>query len=206
VLGADDFLIVAIPAALVGLAACHAMGAKGAGFGRYVGLAMLSVYGASLIALTLFPIPVSTGYREFLSGIDATPRHNITPFETLRATASAGRSVFLYQVGGNAIVLAPLPIFVASLWPQRGDLRSILAIGLGVTTSIELAQLSISEYLGVEYKSFDIDDVVLNMLGVLIGWTVWQALDRCLRHRPWWVEVKAWFLAGRARQPDDIGS
>ena len=173
-LGADDFLIVAIPAAALVLIATFLTRARGAGLGRFVGLSLLVLYGISIIALTFFPIPVSTDYREFLAGIDAAPRHNVIPLATLKATASAGPRVLAYQVGGNAVLLAPFSILVAALWPRRSSLRSILVLGFALTLTIEVAQLGFSSLLGVEYKSFDVDDVLLNITGVALGWCIWR--------------------------------
>jgi hypothetical protein len=38
--------------------------------------------------------------------------------------------------------------------------------------SIEAAQLAISAMLGFAYRAIDIDDVILNAIGIAIGWLV----------------------------------
>jgi glycopeptide antibiotics resistance protein len=168
-------------------------------------LSLLALYGIAIMALTFFPVRVSAEYREFLTGIDATPRHNVIPLATLQATASAGPRVLAYQVGGNAVMLAPFSMLVAALWPHRSSLRSIVALGFAVTLTIEVAQLGFSSLLGVEYKSFDVDDVLLNIAGVALGWCIWRGLDRWFGSRDWWTDTLRWLRGRRAEHRSASG-
>ena len=56
----------------------------------------------------------------------------------------------------------------------------------GPKTAIELGQYAISAWVGYSYRSTDIDDVILNVLGALIGvaiFVVWQGTARLSRSR-----------------------
>jgi glycopeptide antibiotics resistance protein len=68
------------------------------------------------------------------------------------------------QVLGNAVMLLPLGIFIPLLWPRLSNFFIVFFICLGVTVGIELMQLI------TNYRSSDIDDVILNTAGAVVGY------------------------------------
>lgn len=50
----------------------------------------------------------------------------------------------------------------------------MLLAGLAFSVAIELAQLAVSVGLGYAYRVSDIDDVILNVAGVLLGYTAYR--------------------------------
>ena len=69
---------------------------------------------------------------------------------------------FFSNLFGNIILFIPLPIFVISLFGASNKL-SIVLLGLMISLLIEYIQYTLR--IGVP----DIDDVLLNVLGVLLG-------------------------------------
>ena len=62
---------------------------------------------------------------------------------------------------GNVLMLVPFGLLVPLLWDRLRGWR-VLPVGLGFILMIELLQ-------PLTGRSFDIDDILLNFLGVAIG-------------------------------------
>lgn len=121
--------------------------------------------------------------------------HNLVPLRSTFTflTNSVELRVVIRQIGGNALLLLPLGVYLGA-----GGLRLRAALlGLGVASvGIEVVQL------GIDGRYFDIDDVLWNVLGGTVGVIgggaarlVVVRLDRSLRG----VEPQQGFLAGRRR-------
>lgn len=90
---------------------------------------------------------------------------NLMPFRTF---ASDPWSLLILL--GNVIMFIPIGFFAALLW-RNTSWKRLLTIGLLTTLSIELVQLLIG-------RTFDIDDLLLNTLGVLLGGLLCRLLRR----------------------------
>ncbi len=112
-------------------------------------------------------------------GMDLGDRLNTVPFATIERAFELGtRSLSFRLMLGNIFAFVPfgllLPLAYRLRWP-------VLIVGLSATAlsvAIELGQSAISQWLGYAYRSTDIDDVILNVLGALIGvvaFAIWQA-------------------------------
>ena len=103
-------------------------------------------------------------YQDTYSAIGTS---NYVPFrEILRY--KFGSELFFKNIVGNIVIFIPFGYFVAYfLKPKRLGLVCILT--LIATTTIELTQLSIG-------RVFDIDDIILNLLGGILGCIIYIAL------------------------------
>lgn len=134
----------------------------------------LSVYGVALVAYTLLPLPADAAAwcaRHAIHGIQLDPLRFLDDIR--RETAGLGleatlRSRSVLQVVFNVVLFVPWGVFV----------RRYLGRGLGFTVlSGLLASLFIeaTQYtgawglVGCAYRIADIDDVLTNTLGTLIG-------------------------------------
>ena len=80
-------------------------------------------------------------------------------------------SIFSKQMIGNAIMLLPLGIFIPLLNRQRRKFSGffvVLLISFIVSVGIEVLQLA------TNYRSTDVDDVILNTLGACAGFLIYQ--------------------------------
>ncbi|MFF7468349.1 VanZ family protein [Streptomyces sp. NPDC008092] len=125
-------------------------------------LAMLCAFAAMvafavvLAKLTLDPSPASVSIAHT----------NLHPGATLRIYLDqpAFRDA-VKQVGGNVLLGVPFGILVPVLAPgARGVLR-VLLLTATVMLLVELAQGAL-----VTGRAFDVDDVILNTTGALVGW------------------------------------
>ena len=75
-----------------------------------------------------------------------------------------------YMLLGNIVMFLPFGFFPALLW--RGyTWRRALCTGFCITACIECWQLCVG-------RAFDIDDILLNAIGVFCGYLVWAALRK----------------------------
>ncbi|MEU3458422.1 VanZ family protein [Streptomyces sp. NPDC006733] len=88
------------------------------------------------------------------------------------------------QIGGNLLLGVPFGVLLPVLFPKtRGLLRVVLV------TAFVMVLVEIAQGLIVEGRAFDIDDVILNTTGALVGYLLLgRRLGRALhpRRHHWW--------------------
>ncbi|MFY2251493.1 VanZ family protein [Priestia megaterium] len=97
---------------------------------------------------------------------------NILPFHTLyeyffqtNTNVDEWNSVSLLNLTANVMLFSPLGFFVALIWRKYHSIKKVTILGLSVTCLIEFIQYFIG-------RSSDIDDVLLNTFGTVIGYVV----------------------------------
>ncbi|AST94365.1 hypothetical protein BC6307_14845 [Sutcliffiella cohnii] len=107
---------------------------------------------------------------------------NIIPFRTLFLYLQANpnidnwSSLSMVNIFGNMFVFTPIGIFVPLLYRRVRSLKKISVVALAVTCFIEITQLFIG-------RSTDIDDVILNTIGVMIGYGMFVFIKRKINRR-----------------------
>lgn len=127
-------------------------------------LAMLCAFGfmvafaVVLARLTLEPSPASVSMAHT----------NLHPGSTLRAYLDqpALRDA-VKQIGGNVLLGVPFGILVPVVAPRARGLLRVLLLTAVVMLLVEFAQGAL-----VEGRAFDIDDVILNTTGALVGYVL----------------------------------
>lgn len=100
---------------------------------------------------------------------------NLIPFkEILRYPV--GSTNFYRQVIGNIVLFIPFGFF-ATYYTKINRLGSISFITFLVSLTIEIVQ----KYIG---RSFDVDDIILNVVGGILGFLIFVALDAIKRKLP----------------------
>ena len=141
---------------------------------------LLGAWVAALVAVTLFPLPWRTGAGGPRVISDAwewpLPWASVVPFATIRASLHAGFESAMGRVLiGNVLAFVPLG-FLAPIVDRRWTSAiRILALGLAVSAAVELAQLGWDLFIGMPWRSADIDDVIVNTFGAIVGYAVWRA-------------------------------
>lgn len=128
-----------------------------------------------VVLLTFLPLPI--GNEAIVEArAAATYDHNAVPLATLRFQLEGGVTAFeLRQLVGNLLLLLPLGIYGPILTPRLRSLPAILLLGAGISALIELGQLAVATAYGFPVRVADVDDVILNTLGVLLGFFLWRA-------------------------------
>jgi glycopeptide antibiotics resistance protein len=143
---------------------------------------LLTAYLAFAASLAFFPMPVAGNAWD--TGLCA-PHCNLRPLATIAAQLDdLRRPGIARQLYGNVLLLAPLgialPVLVAWLRPAR---RFAVA-GLILGASVEAAQLALILLVGVPFRTLDIDDALLNTLGLFGGYAAWWLVARSLLSPP----------------------
>jgi glycopeptide antibiotics resistance protein len=139
-----------------------------------------------LASVALFPLPVDArllaGGRAWAAQT-AGESLNLVPFATIGpSVAGYGGPAMRLLVVLNLFVLAPAGVYLPILVPRLRTWRAFLPVGIVLGGSIEAAQAGISFLVGFRYRHLDVDDWILNTIGLLLGFAAWWAWDR-IRHR-----------------------
>ena len=104
---------------------------------------------------------------------------NLVPFRTIggymdRLYNSAGKlnHQAVINLGGNVIMFIPLGFFLPFVSDRAKGLKNCVVMTFALLMLVEFVQLF--TLLG----SFDIDDLLLNMIGIFMGWMAYIKIHR----------------------------
>lgn len=139
---------------------------------------VLGVYALWAADLLFFPIYIDPVLRaeghSVASGLGWWI--NLVPFKTIGdLMIYVSGTPALTQIGGNIGLLLPLGLIGPVVMPRLRSWRSLALAALMTSLGIEAIQLvgTLTRFLE---RSVDIDDVILNVFGALIGWVLWRLL------------------------------
>lgn len=146
------------------------------------------LYLCAIIAFTLFPLPAVDD--QFCSLGEDIERWRLIPF------ASFGGAVAVYQHAGlaamlvstsflelffNVLLLMPLGILLA--YRYKKSFAFTAAAGLGVSLLIEFTQgTAVYGIYGCPYRVAEVDDLITNTTGAVLGYLLGRALTPSLPH------------------------
>lgn len=144
------------------------------------------LYGCALVAFTLFPLPDFTG--SFCARREDLTYWQLTPFASLDDSLAYAADHTLWQtltsdvvlqVVMNVVFFVPLGVLLAYRW--RRPLWASALISAGVSLAIELTQgTGLWGLAPCPYRLADVDDLITNTLGGVVGWFIGVALVRLL--------------------------
>ena len=135
-----------------------------------------------LYMLLLFELVTSTDFESY--------SNNFIPFkEILRYSLTS--KLFYKNVLGNVLLFIPFGYFVNTIIKNKKIIISII-ITLITSLSIEVIQMKIG-------RSFDIDDIMLNILGGVIGYYIFKLLNHIEEKLPKvlrkeWIYSLVWII------------
>lgn len=137
-------------------------------FGRVVMTYLVVLYGLALAAFTLYPMPDNAA--RFCGSHHIQPQ--LVPLASIFDISHEGLRAVL-QVVMNVIFFVPLGAFLRAMYRVRW--WTVVAIGLMTSAVIELTQLTgVFGAYPCSYRLFDVDDLLLNTSGALLGfWSGW---------------------------------
>ncbi len=128
-------------------------------------VALMLVYLAVLAGLTFFPFDGFSGSEPVDLRLQAFRTINFALKKGL------GSREFLILIG-NLVAFMPLGMLVPQITGRR-SLLMVFVVGLALSFAIEAGQLAISIALGFAYRSADIDDVIVNVAGAVVGYLIY---------------------------------
>lgn len=134
-----------------------------------------TIYLILLLAITLLPITIlskneleimHTQYGEYIK------YYQLVPFKTI---LSVGRFNFFRQVICNIILFIPLPIIIKINYQKLSNMK-VIFVGIISSVVVELIQLIINVVTRYPSHVMDIDDIILNSMGILIGYAIYRII------------------------------
>lgn len=147
-------------------------------WGREAVLLLMYVNLAVIIRFTFFPLSRANGSVQPLSFDPAAVfplRVNLRPFVRLRDYAY--KRDLLVNVIGNVALFIPTGIVLPIVYKELDGFWKVLAAGFAISLIIELLQLPF--YV----RSSDIDDLIMNVAGVAIGYGIYALVRALARPR-----------------------
>ncbi len=110
-----------------------------------------------------------------MTEVNTTSGMNLVPFSEI-TRYKVGSSMFNYNVFGNILIFLPFGyLFGSYVSPKK--VWSIVVTTLLTSIAVEFVQLQIG-------RSFDIDDILLNVVGGILGYFLYIGLSAINRHLP----------------------
>jgi glycopeptide antibiotics resistance protein len=125
--------------------------------------------------LTLYPLDIYrlwNFYEVNLVPVSAT----IEQYRTLSMENGMAYDAFIRNFIGNLILFLPLGFLLPSASPRLMVPKNIFVVFLLLSATIEIMQLVLRGY-GI-YRTVDIDDVILNTLGGMVGFGLFRTFHR----------------------------
>jgi len=123
---------------------------------------VLGVWVAGGLLLTLMPAHPAPGQ---------IVEHNFIPLRTISIyLANLDSPFWVRQMVGNLLLLLPVGLLGPIVLPWMDRWLRVLVASLALSTAIELAQLWIPD------RSAEVDDVLLNVVGAILGYAVLRVL------------------------------
>lgn len=101
--------------------------------------------------------------------------YNLVPFTEI-FRYKVGSEMFMYNVIGNIILFIPFGYFVSS-YISASKVSHILVVSIISSLIVEIVQYQIG-------RSFDVDDILLNVCGAILGFLLYIALCAIKKHLP----------------------
>ncbi len=141
-----------------------------------------------IVSVCFFPFPFQSELvDDMVSGGLGVP-NNYIPFKTIWTTISEGLrykvySSIIYQLIGNVILCVPLGVSLYFFTGGNKIITKTLFSVFLVSVSIEALQGLFNYLLQINYRSIDIDDVILNVIGGGIGFNLGRFIEESKKRR-----------------------
>lgn len=141
------------------------------------------IYLLYLLKVTLFPIFIfdQETLEKVKEGVE-----NYLVFYQLKPFASIVnyfREGAMIQLIGNVILLSPLVVFGEIVTRGKWRITRMILLVSSVSLLIELLQLVINYSTGYPYRVADVDDLILNVTGVIITMLVLRAAKKAVSRK-----------------------
>ena len=153
-----EFLTVMVPVGIV-LVVFHR------NKGKYGGIQIiLTIVFAIYMLVVLHLTGAGTLYDIFRYGLEINGNQiNVIPFSDFMNN----RNVYMSQALLNILLFVPFGLLIPLIWQEYRKVWTILLLGFLLSFVIECSQL-------VNHRSFDIDDLIYNTCGTLLGGVVFK--------------------------------
>lgn len=108
------------------------------------------------------------------------PILNIVPFNWIGNLNDGWK--FLVEKIPNIMLFIPLGLFIPIVFKNKRSIYKTILIVFTITFSVEFIQFFIG-------RSSDIDDIIMNVLGGIIGYSLFKLFDKIHLKKKWWHDL-----------------
>lgn len=109
---------------------------------------------------------------------------NLVPFIWVKETYAMGFQKMIQQLLLNIAMFVPLGLFLPAAVPSLRKWWRVLLFVLLFVFCIETVQYFIG-------RSADVDDLIMNTVGSMLGYGIFRLLNACFGQRKWWKSALA---------------
>jgi glycopeptide antibiotics resistance protein len=117
--------------------------------------------------------------------MDSGYRYNLEPFKEIKRfwnnRDSLGVATVVTNLAGNIVAFAPFGFFLPILWKKGRNLFGCVLLSALFSLTVEAVQFF------TKVGAFDVDDIMLNAIGGLMGWLcyylIWVPLLKKKRNK-----------------------
>lgn len=120
-------------------------------------------------------LSIGNGIFEIETMSSGEGKLNLIPFQTIIEQLNSDREMDFVNLLGNFLMMLPMPIFIKLHKPQYKNYACLLIV-LAVIITAETIQY----FTG---RSFDMDDIILNMLGATIGLCLFNIVNKHIKKK-----------------------
>ena len=134
-------------------------------------------YVATVLALTILPISISNFQNPKEPGYNFVPIINTSKYliASLASTDPMMAKFAIANIIGNLVLFIPFGIFLPLLFSACRSIKKLMLISFCCSFSIEMIQLILIQF--GTYRTADIDDILLNTLGAMLGFWLISTLN-----------------------------
>ncbi|MGG0251500.1 VanZ family protein [Peribacillus frigoritolerans] len=149
---------------------------------RYFYWIIFGIFLTGLVVFTLFPFPYQKYLIQVMIEDNLGVEHNLIPFNGVKEANEFGYfSTVLKQYALNILLFIPLGFALPILF-SKIKIKHIILIGFLTSLTIEVVQAIAGYFIGYNYRSFDIDDLIMNSFGTIIGLLIFKVLFKFLKN------------------------
>lgn len=133
---------------------------------------LLGIVCALIIEATLLPVAFN---QDAINHVieKHTFSYNLIPLVKGLTAIENGSRVILVEMGLNVLLFIPLGYVLRRFHGVKRSVLNVVLIGFMISLTIEVIQL-VSMYQGLNVRIFDVDDLILNTIGTLIGALIYR--------------------------------
>lgn len=139
-------------------------------------ISLFIMYLTAVSIVVFFPIVIQSKVEY----VGDTTWYNLIPFKNIASTLEYGLNEnAVIQIGGNILLTVPFGVFVM-ICLKKADWWKLLVAAISLPIIIELSQMIIGISIDNMYRNVDIDDFILNTVGVYIGYGLYYVYKRIM--------------------------
>lgn len=135
------------------------------------------IYAINLFGVLFFPIVFDIP----IDDAETVVMVNLIPFKTISEMyLNMPSYVFIKQIFGNILLLIPFGFLIPILFKRITSFLKLVICSLIFSIAVEFLQLFINVITKYPNRASDIDDIILNVIGAIIGFLILKIVNKLL--------------------------